>query len=367
MSLLLLFNQPAAASVTFDASSSSAGNGTNTVTWSHTVAAGSNRYLSVLVDSYFAAGEVTGVTFNGVALSNVGSYSANDPRASIWGLVAPDTGTHNVTVTFAGAASSNGACYAMSFTGVDQTTPTGTFASANNTSTTPSVTSPSTDANGMIVSVVADYNGQTITISSGTTRASVYGWTQCATQAGGTAATSWSCANDLWTACCVLLKPAAGGSSPQTITATGIPSSTAFGSHTVTASYALTATGIPSSTAFGAHTVTASYALTATGVPSSTAFGAHTITTSYDLVATGIPSSTAFGSHTVTTSYTLTATGIPSSTAFGNATIALTGGTQDLTATGFAGAQAWGSVYLDLGPAPLGYLGGPRTVAWYDL
>lgn len=205
--IVTLFAGGTGSAVTFDAASSSAGNGTNTVTWSHTVAPGSDRYLSVLVDSYFADGEVTGVTFNGVALSNVGSYSANDPRASIWGLVAPDTGTHDVTVTFAGAASSNGACYAMSFTGVNQTTPTGTFASANATSTTPSVTSPDTDANGMIVSVVADYGGSTITVNSGTTRASAYAWTQATTQSGGTATTSWTCASDLWTACCVLLKP----------------------------------------------------------------------------------------------------------------------------------------------------------------
>ena len=38
-----------------------------------------------------------------------------------------------------------------------------------------------------------------------------------------------------------------------------------------------------------------------------------------------------------------------------------------LTATGIPSATAFGSTYLDLGPAPLGYLGGPRMAAWYDL
>jgi hypothetical protein len=74
---------------------------------------------------------VTSITYNGAFLNLVGAQDTSDgfARVEIWALVAPDTGSHTVLVTLNGAP--NGATVSvMTFTGVNQTTPLGAFASA---------------------------------------------------------------------------------------------------------------------------------------------------------------------------------------------------------------------------------------------
>lgn len=111
-------------------------------TWSHTVGTLTNGVLYVGVDFWTNGAVVTvsGVTFNGVALTRVvqSARSPNDDRAEVWRLVNPAAGAHNVVVTFAGG-STDGECGSLSFQFVDQTTPeraTNSAVSATTNSTT---------------------------------------------------------------------------------------------------------------------------------------------------------------------------------------------------------------------------------------
>lgn len=70
-----------------------------TSTVSVTVGSNSNRMLIVAIGTHQAA-NASGITYNGVAMTLIkrqeGSFGEH---AEIWGLVAPDTGTHNVVVS----------------------------------------------------------------------------------------------------------------------------------------------------------------------------------------------------------------------------------------------------------------------------
>ncbi len=132
MSLLLLFRSDVG--ITHDASSNS---GYNTADanylWSHTCS-GTDRYLVVGISMLSVAGSsVSGITYNGVALGFLGAVSSvsGAVRSELWGVVAPDTGTHDIDVTLSAALDSIGS--ASSFTGVHQTSPVEGFNSASAT------------------------------------------------------------------------------------------------------------------------------------------------------------------------------------------------------------------------------------------
>lgn len=109
-------------------------------TFSHTTS-GTLRLMLVGVsldnESYET---VSSITYNGAALSFVDSVAqSNDARVEIWRLIAPSIGTHDVVVTFSENLAYGSVAGAMTFTNVHQTTPLGTFASANGTSTAATV------------------------------------------------------------------------------------------------------------------------------------------------------------------------------------------------------------------------------------
>lgn len=87
---------------------------------------GSDRILFVMgSDKSSAASVVTGITYNGVALTKItglnGSGSANDRAISIWYLIAPATGSNNVVIS---ASESVGLRFsAVSYNGVKQSSP----------------------------------------------------------------------------------------------------------------------------------------------------------------------------------------------------------------------------------------------------
>ena len=95
---------------------------------SHTTA-GRNRLMLVGVSINLAgANSVSAMTYNGASLSLVGTRTSGDARTEIWSLVAPAVGTSNVSITVSGT-SDGVTAGVMTFTGVDQTTPLGAFAS----------------------------------------------------------------------------------------------------------------------------------------------------------------------------------------------------------------------------------------------
>lgn len=122
-----------ATGIQFDAASNSGYQAaTNTYSWNHTCT-GSNRFLAVDVSLLSAGQTVTGITYNGVALSLIGAQSTvtSFGRVECWGLVNPASGSNSIVVTISGSVASSSA--AVSYTGVHQTVPTEAFNSAQAT------------------------------------------------------------------------------------------------------------------------------------------------------------------------------------------------------------------------------------------
>lgn len=110
----------------FNAVTSTTGNVASSLTFSHTPA-GTNRLIVVgtyASDATDANRPVTGITFNGVALTkaNETDDAPNNFTAGLWYLVAPAASAQNVVVTYTGSCSDI-AAFAISLTGVNQTNP----------------------------------------------------------------------------------------------------------------------------------------------------------------------------------------------------------------------------------------------------
>lgn len=151
--------------IAFDAATSFNGGASqvSSVTFAHTVGSGANRILVVGVALRNGTGQsVTGVTYNGVAMTSAGvAINGTTVRTSLWTLVNPASGTHDVVVSMSAAAVVAGGAH--SYTGVDQTTPIGTAATATGNSNAPSVNvSSATDQ------LVVDSGGHSNSTSNGT-------------------------------------------------------------------------------------------------------------------------------------------------------------------------------------------------------
>jgi hypothetical protein len=103
--------------IAFDAASVGKNDFTTTVTVAHTCT-GSNLALFVGLIGF---NSVTGVTYNGVAMTLVRTEGASDPPSRIYVLANPATGTNNIVAT--ASANATGHLHGASFTGVDQSTP----------------------------------------------------------------------------------------------------------------------------------------------------------------------------------------------------------------------------------------------------
>lgn len=143
--------------VTFDAATtSSAYVGNTSFSFSHTTS-GSDRYLLVAL-LVPGSGTVTSITYNGVALSLVGTVTETvaNGKANLYGLIAPATGANTVLVTVGGPPSEWGAI-ASSYTGVNQTTAVGTPVSTTVGATSSSV-NVSSASNEIVADMVIAYN-----------------------------------------------------------------------------------------------------------------------------------------------------------------------------------------------------------------
>jgi hypothetical protein len=99
---------------------------------------------------------VSGVTYGGTALTKVGERNNdNDAMVYIYSLVAPNPGTANVVITFDSALDEGAIAGVMTFTGVDQTTPLGTFASAIGNDSTPASVNISSAPGELVFAVAA--------------------------------------------------------------------------------------------------------------------------------------------------------------------------------------------------------------------
>ncbi len=174
---LLLAANYSSAQVVVDASTTAAANmtGTSNLTFAHTTTATANRLLlvgvSINITNAPTAG-VVGVTYNGTALSFVGAHNdaGNTRRVEMWYLLAPVSGTQNVVVSVnvPGGVIDGVVAGATTFTGVDQTSPLGTFVSEDGAAGTYSQVDIPGVVNGMVFDTMATDGTQTVTLGLGT-------------------------------------------------------------------------------------------------------------------------------------------------------------------------------------------------------
>ncbi len=122
-------------------------NGVSSVTFSHTTVAGKGHHLLVGVsfnnDNFET---ITGITFNGVALSLVVAHDRDDDsRCELWRLKDPFVGTANVVVTLSATLTATAGIVSGAFDvyEVDSVTPVGSTATNDGDSVLNTVTVPS--------------------------------------------------------------------------------------------------------------------------------------------------------------------------------------------------------------------------------
>jgi len=195
------FNSFASRSVpSFVSVSTTTGANVTSTTHAHTIAAGDNRLLVVLV-SKRAYNDITSVTFGGAALTRFDSqyYAVNNyPEYEIWYKVAPAVSTANVVVTL--PSGDYVTVTAINFTNADQIMPFWGYTNAIGTGTTPSLSmlalTPTLIVD--ILSIEKGGSGVTLTATAGQTQRSNItsdnSWSGAvSTKPGaGTTATSWT-------------------------------------------------------------------------------------------------------------------------------------------------------------------------------
>lgn len=142
--------------------SGSAGISATSLTISHTVS-GSNTILIVRASTKDS--DPTSVTYNSTSLTKLATQHNSAQYVSIWYLINPASGTHNVVVN--GTAGFTPIIGVTSFTGVHQSSPFGTVVSGNFSGSAPSLTVSS--ATGEMVMDVLSVNF-TPTVGSGQTQ-----------------------------------------------------------------------------------------------------------------------------------------------------------------------------------------------------
>jgi len=149
----------------------------SSITNAHTVT-GSNPYLFVHFGlTAGTIGNVTACTYNGVSMGtglwNI-QPTGHGLRGIAFGLKGPATGAHNIVGTITGA-NDGVTVTAVSYTGVDQTTPIGTAVTNNSgagTSATATVTVSSAAAELILGGIIIGNAATSITIGGGQTQRS---------------------------------------------------------------------------------------------------------------------------------------------------------------------------------------------------
>lgn len=131
-----------AMAIALDATGTAATSATSPITWSHTIGAGSNTFLVVGVTvNSSTQSTVTAVTFNSVSMTNMKSLQGTSgtltDEVSLWGLAAPASGAHTVSVTATLGTLPDLAGVSVSYSGVNQSVTPDATGSGQTTTTTP--------------------------------------------------------------------------------------------------------------------------------------------------------------------------------------------------------------------------------------
>ena len=154
--------------VAFDAATAGAEVNSTTQTTSHTTGSGAKRFLVAAVGYLNGSGQtVTGVTYNGVALTSTTAQSDGLGRAiQLWYLAAPASGANNLVVTMSATTDVNTGI--VTYTGVDQSVPISghTCATADTAPVTLTVTSAAGD---LVFSAITQAAGAIGAVGAGQT------------------------------------------------------------------------------------------------------------------------------------------------------------------------------------------------------
>jgi len=148
------------------------GMGTETLTFNHTTTTTANRLLIVGVSLNITSATATalvGVTYNGTALSFVGAHNdaGSTRRVEMWSLLNPASGTNLAIVVSANIPVTQTVgvvAGAVTFTGVDQTVPLGSFVSADGAAGANSQLDVPSVVNGMVLDTLAVGGNRTLTV-----------------------------------------------------------------------------------------------------------------------------------------------------------------------------------------------------------
>ncbi len=123
--------------------------------FSHTTGVDNNRLMLIGV-SWRDGNAPDSVKYGGVPLSLVGVNTANgNAKVAIYKLLNPNSGSAIVTVSFPTAPSNGAVIGVMTFAGVNQTTPLGTFNSAKNTTAGPATVNIASASGDLVFSTAA--------------------------------------------------------------------------------------------------------------------------------------------------------------------------------------------------------------------
>jgi hypothetical protein len=189
--------------VGMDTTTSGQTTGGSSITISHTTS-GTNRLMLVGISINNDGSEtVSSVTWKGTEnLSLFDTVSnADDARVEIWQLVNPSTGTGDVVITFSASLQQGAVAGVTTFTGVNQSTPLGTFASATGDNSSPATVDVTSATGELVYGVVCVEYEPAITDPSQTelwnrsitgTTGSTNGAASTEAGTGPTVTTSWT-------------------------------------------------------------------------------------------------------------------------------------------------------------------------------
>jgi uncharacterized repeat protein (TIGR01451 family) len=202
--------------IVVDNTSSAVTNAT-TLSWPHTVGSGNARILIVGVAIHNSSRTITSATYGSQNLTFIGQSvdGGGKIEVNLYQLLAPPAGTANVTVTI--NSGEHMAAGAVSFTGVSQLSPLGTFASAGGSGLSGTV-SLSSATNEVVIDVMGAQGAASILAAGGN---QMLRWANTtgtgdsdalgagSTQIGSPQTTmSWTLgASKAWALCAVALKP----------------------------------------------------------------------------------------------------------------------------------------------------------------
>jgi hypothetical protein len=137
--------------------------------WSHTIpTTATNNIVWVAVSLWqdvAGTGSMSGITYNGVAMTAGPVITSGAMRSELWYIIAPPTGTSTISATVSGATDER-KFSAVSFAGVAQSSPVDTSNTQLTSGTSASISLTTTTANDMVIDSLAHFGTQFMTAGS---------------------------------------------------------------------------------------------------------------------------------------------------------------------------------------------------------